>query len=450
MAKQPRQGRPFERRNGQEGFSWEGVATKVDPAGTPPNRPRDLVNVRIQGGVIISRPPFHAEGGYVPLIPIHDAEALQVVPDDTPPYDVVRTLVWVPHWLGDHTSAAGVKLFAVSEPEVFNGFASIAFIDTDADLPMQLLANLRIQIPGYALPIEKFNNEFYFGDFAGLRKLYLVPSNEGAGSPPINTSQLADEVIFSYPGFRTGALQEHEGKLFIAITAGGPGEIFTWDGLSAASEFVMTSTGVDGSVMVVYKDTLVVAMRNYVGAGQGALLVRDATGTWSTVTLVGFNPSRLPCSIAEYGNLLYILDGVNKIFTWDGSVIALAHTIPGIGNSLQACAKLAGRLYYAWFDPITPKAELGIVDQDNIIASRYNDYGTRTGVNGAVVDNVPIIAMAQYRGRLWCSFNHSNGIYMRWHSVQYAPFDGWQESGDLSAFTDNLLPAGMVTNLRTL
>jgi hypothetical protein len=121
--KKPSQGRPFERRSGLEGFAWEGIATKVDPAGSPPNRPRDLVNVRLQAGSIISRPPFHGDGGFIPLLPVHDVED----PDATenPPYAVVDAERWTPHWLGDHGSAAGVRLWMVAEPTVPNDFARI-------------------------------------------------------------------------------------------------------------------------------------------------------------------------------------------------------------------------------------------------------------------------------------------------------------------------------------
>lgn len=442
--KQPKQGRPFERRNGQEGFAWEGIATKVDPAGTPPNRPRDLVNTRIQAGVIISRPGFQGDGGYVPLVPVHDVEDPD--PLENPPYAVVDAIRWTPHWLGDHASAAGVKLMVVAEAIVPNGFATIGFVDTDADNAFQTVASVRMQATGYALPIEKFNNEFYFGDFSGLRKLYLVASREGAANPPVNTDQLADEVVVSYPGFRTGALQEHEGKLFFAITANGFGEIYTWDGLAVQQEFVMTADGAAGSVMVVYKDTLVVAMRDYVAPGQGALLVRDAAGAWTTFTLVGFNPSRFPSSVAEYGDLLYIMDSVDTIFTWDGATIALAHTLPAGASNLDACTKLAGRLYYGWLDTVGVKAELGCVDQDNSVAFRYNDFATRSGVRAGAT---PISAMATYRGRVWVSMFPSSNIFL-WHSIQFVPFDGWQEIATTPAFTALGFSPGFVTNMRTL
>lgn len=443
--KQPRQGRPFERRNGQEGFAWEGIATKVDPAGNPPNRPRDLVNIRVQGGVLISRPSFLGDGGYVPLIPVHDVETPDAA--ENPPYAVIDVVRWTPHWLGDHASAAGVKLLAVSEPILPNDFAGIGFVDTDADLPLQTVAQVRIQGTAFALPVEKFNNEFYFGDFGGLRKLYLIPAHEGEFTPPVSTDLLADEVIVSYPNYRTGALQEHEGKLFFAITANGFGEVHAWDGLAVTPEFVMTNDASAGCTMAVYKDTLVVAVRDYVAVGQGALLIRDAAGAWTTATIAGFNPSRLPCSIAEYGNLLYIVDGANQIFTWDGTTILLAHTLPALGSDLNCVAKLAGRLYYSWVDVTNLRVELGIVDQDNTVASRYNDYGTRSGVRAG---GAPITAMAQYRGRLWAAIFVGVDTLFFWHSTQYMPFDGWQQTSTPEAFTASGLGLGFISNLRTL
>jgi hypothetical protein len=289
-----------------------------------------------------------------------------------------------------------------------------------------------LQGTGFTLPVEKYNNEFFFGDYGGLRKLYLVPSREGALQPPVNTAQLADEVIVSYPDYRTAFLQEHEGRLYFAVVAGPSfGEIFAWDGLAVVSEFVMISSGGSGCIATTYKDTLVVAVRDYSGVGAGALLVRDATGAWSTVALVGFNPARFPCAIAEYGDLLYILDGVNQIFTWDGTVLALAHTLPVGGASLNACAKLAGRLYFSWADTVGVLSELGFVDQDNILANRFTDHGTRSGVRS---DALVATGMAAYRGRLWIAYIFSSSVRLMWHSQQYVPFDEWQQLSDAGSF----------------
>lgn len=449
MARHPSQGRSFERRNGAEGFVWEGIATKVDPAGNPPNRPRDLVNIRIQGGVLISRPGFQGEGGYIPLCPIHNVNGGSDL-DESPPFDVSDVVRWVPHWLGEHNSAAGVRLWLVAETTTANGYGYLMFGDPDSDLGFQVVATLRQAVANQSIPIEKFNNEIYYGDHGGLRKLYLIPSPEGALTPPISTDVLADEVIISYPEYMTGALQEHAGLLFFAAT-GGPsfGTIYSWDGLGVTQEFVMAIVAA-GAVMTTYRDTLVVSVRDYAGAGQGSLLVRDATGAWTAHTLAGFQPSSRMNSMSEYGDLLYIMDGVNKIYTWDGANIALGRTLPAGAAGAHCCAKLSGRLYYGWSDVTGGISQLGYVDKDNGAAQRYTDAGTRLGIV-AYTAGAHIDAMAQYRGRLWLSILNGGTQTIYWHSKQFMPFDGWQNSNDATrSFTTGVVTVGRVSNMRTL
>jgi len=440
--KQPRQGRTFERLNGTDGFAWGGIATKVDPAGNPPERPRDTVNVRHQGGVIVSRPSFRGDGVFIPLIPIHYLKTPSA--SENPPFVVTNRARWVPHWLAEHNNAAGVRLWCIAEAAVPNDFARIMFIDTDADLCVQTLASIRQQQTGHTFPIEKFDNEIYFGDINGLRKLYLIPSREGDNSPPIDTDQIADDVIVSTPGFRVAALQSHAGLLFFAIAGSPVGEIYAWDGQSVGLEVAMVgSSGDVGCHMAVYKDTLVVAVRDYIGAGQGALLVRDATGAWTTHTLASFNVSRYPNSIVEYGNLLYVVDGADQIHTWDGSNIALAHTLPLGSSALNVIAKLGRRLYFPYSDG--SQIELGYVD--DLDAAGFIDIGTRDPVRA---DTLPPVAMSHYRGRLWISFDGGAGAALvMWHSQQFMPFSGWQSFGDDQAFTDESI-SYLITNMRSL
>lgn len=439
--KQPTRGKLIERRNGLEGFAWEGIATKVDPAGSPSNRPRDLVNTRVQGGVIISRPGFQGEGGHIPLIPIYDVET----PDATerPAYEVIDVVRADPHWLADHNWSAGVKLWAASRTS--GNVASLGFIDIDADEAFQTVASISLPSSVDALWIEKFNNEFYFGEYGALRKLYLVPSREGDNSPPVDSTLLSDEIIISYPDSITAFITEHDGKLIFGATGGAAGQFYSWDGLVVTPELTLASPGPTVCPVASYKDTVVVAVRDDVAPGQGSLYVRDATGAWTSFTLVGFNPTLYPNSIAEYGNLLYIVDGANNIFTWDGTAITLAHTV-ALSTSLNVCARHAGRLYFAYIYDNT-RIELAYADQDNAPAGTFRDIATRTGVNALAI---PPEGMAEYRGRLWIAAVNSGDTKLYWHSQQFTPFDGWQTTATAEAFTPFNASFGSITNLRVL
>jgi len=453
MPKKPVQkgGRYFEYRNGLGGFSWEGMISKVDPGGHPPNRPRYLGNTRIQGGVITAHPQYAGLGTLVPKTRRLDPD----VSDSTnrPPFGTETTNPWLKHWIGEHNSVGGTRLWWGGYPPldyvgsswvVVNGGAYVGYIDTDWDPPFNEVAYYPAN-DTWTPSIEKFNREVYLGDYGKLRKLQLIKPPAGADPADI-LSAPADETIASFPGFRCAVLQEYNGKLYFMLTDPftlGNGEIWSWDGFQVVQEYVMATPGSLGGAAAVYKNQLVFTV-----AGYGSIIYYDPASGWATATLGGFDSSPFLNSLAQYRDKLYIMDGVDGIYSWDGSALALAYTIvateaemgraPGIAPIPAlgfCCAVLNDRLYFAWTDTaVTPNViTIGAYDDKSAGGFQWLPSYQRTGyisdLGGypSIGGNGSCTALAQYRGRLWAAFgDYPTGNSMVWtHSNQFTPYDGW-------------------------
>lgn len=486
MAQKPTRGRRFERRNGIDGFSWEGIATKVDPGGNPPNRPRDAQNVRLQAGVYRSRPDFNGPATIVPSLPHYD---IHVGTNAIRPYLKFTGFDhWEPHWSAEHNSVAGLRLWYGATPPltyvpvppgwtVTQTGAGFGFFDTDLD-PFYNEVGFYQSSDSWAPAVEKYNNEVYIGDFGALRKVLLLRPSPGLMPSELLTAP-ADEIIASFPGFRVSAMLEHEGKLWFVLSdpsVSVNGYVYSWDGQVLTSELALTNSADQGAAMAVYKDTLCVSL-----AGYGELRVRSAAGVWTTKTAVGFDASPFQNSMAQYGSLLYIMDGVDSIWTFDGTNITLGHTIAATGAELGragadatpefafCCALLAGRLYYGWTDGETGHVLVGYVDADNETAYRYTDVGVFniedslgyriTDGDGVVIATFgAMTALAQYRGRLWAAIGEypegNSKIFT--HSQQYVPYNGWFEAGVdngpefMPTVGSGLGGAGQIFYLRTI
>lgn len=460
MPKKPvqRGGRYFEYRNGLGGFSWEGMISKVDPGGHPPNRPRYLGNIRIQGGVLTAHPRYGNRGTMVPRVVRLDPGTVNA--DNRPPFGTDTTDKWKKHWIGEHNSVGGTRLWWGGYPAlgyggipadwfVINGGAFVGYIDTDWDPPMNDVAYFPAA-DTWAPSIEKFSREVYIGDYGKLRKLQLV--NPPAGVDPATIlSAPADETIASFPGFRCAVLQEYNGKLYFLLSDPftlGNGEIWSWDGFQVVQEYVLATPAASGAAAVVYKNQLVFSI-----AGYGSIVYFDPTGGWATATLGGFDSSPFLNSMAQYRDKLYIVDGVDKIHSWDGAALALAHTIAptsseagrGGGGTTPivalafCCSVLSDRFYFFYTDTaVTPnEVFMGCLDDKAEAAYQWNDvfqynyfindFGGYPSEGG----NAACTALAEYRGRLWAALgNYPTGNSMIWtHRNQFTPYDGWFQCG---------------------
>lgn len=214
MAKHPldsrAKGNRFEYRAGHKGFVWEGIATKPDPGASPPNRPRDMRNMRLQGGSIITRPPFAGPGTEIPFTKILDLEVSSGGFERPDLLDRFRTW-WTPHWTAELNSVGGTRLWFGSTPPLeyddllgqwfFTATGGqYGYIDTDMD-PCYNDVGIYQSNDNWAPVIERFNREVYVGDYGSLRKIYQLQAPPGLQHGPVDIlTEPADEVIASFPG----------------------------------------------------------------------------------------------------------------------------------------------------------------------------------------------------------------------------------------------------------
>jgi hypothetical protein len=354
-------------RSGLGGFIWEGIATKVDPGASPPNRPRILENVRIQGGSIISRPDFDGPGAVVPPITAYNFNS---VDGTNTPLNSKNRLgyaitgvdnSWTPHWAAEFNSVGGTRLWWGSTPplsyvpltdtwEIVETGGMYGFVDTDCD-PILNTAGIYFSADSWPPCIEKYATEVYIGDFGALRKVHMVQPPAGY-APADVLSTPGDTIVLEYPGFRTAAMTEYQGKLWIVIvdpTDTVNAHVYSYDGYVAVDEKTFTSSGATGAAIATFKNQLVVTLQ-----GTGELYVREADGTWSTIVEAGFDSSPFLNSMAQYRDQLVICDGVDTLWGWDGTDLTALHTItmaaPGVPAYLYCCAVMNDVLYYGWTD----------------------------------------------------------------------------------------------------
>jgi hypothetical protein len=430
-------GKPFQFRNGVGGFYWKGVATKPDLGAQPPDRPRRVVNGRYVGGHIVARPPVYTSVAQIPF---------QTGPGGLDSY-------WLPIFVAEHPSYAGLKLWwGAALPISFaDTGGAVGFVDTDADPEFQEVA-LYYQSANYAPHIERFANFIYVGGVGSLRRIYRFDT-----APDQQPSTLAtvptDEIVVSYPGFQTQALQLHDGKLYYVLgdpTGTANGYIYSWDGFQSLQEVALTTSADEGAATHSFKNTLVVTVR-----GQGSINVRAADGTWSTATVASFDSSGYFNSMAELHDKLYIMGGDDKIYSWNGTTLSVARTIIDGTDPEQAncCVSFGGRLYYLWAELLAPTGYghrypwVGRFDPDDVDATYkwqddYKDFGYATGTEPVadghdtggdhpyVAYGVPT-AMAVYRQRIVAAIGSElvspSGLYanMVTHSVQMNPYSDW-------------------------
>ena len=463
MAKHPidsrAKGNRFEYRAGHKGFVWEGIATKPDPGASPPNRPRDIRNMRLQGGSIITRPPFAGPGTEIPLTKVLDLE-VGTGGFERPDLDFRGFTLWTPHWTAELNSVGTRLWFGSTPPLEYDEIGGTWFftatggqygyIDTDMD-PCFNDVGIYQSNDNWAPVIERFNREVYVGDYGSLRKIYQLQAPPGLTDGPVDIlTEPADEIIASFPGFRPTSMLEFEGKLYFVLSDPftlNNAEIWSWDGFQLIQEFVIPDPAAAGSAMAEYKSTLIVTVPFW-----GSFL-EFKSGVWNTITPGGvYDASPVANSMAVYRDKLYMMDGLDRIWSWDGTspvqeyVIIATDTEMGRGGSgvpalpinALCCVNMNDRLYFTWTDAaVSPNlVSMGCLDLDNESILPTGEYQWKGAwVEGGYIDIVvdepgfdgACTAMAVYRGRIWLAMGQyplrNSNMYS--HNIQHAPYAGW-------------------------
>jgi hypothetical protein len=321
----------------------------------------------------------------------------------------------------------------------------------------------------WAPVIEKFNREVYIGDYGSLRKVYQLQSPPGLNNGPVDIlSEPADEVVASFPGFRPTSMLEFEGKLYFVLSDPftlGNAEIWSWDGFILVQEFVIPDPAASGSAMAEYQSTLIVTVPFW-----GSFLELKG-GVWNTHTPGGlYDSSPLANSMAVYRDKLYIMDGLDSVWSWDGVaavqeyVIAATDAemgrpgsaIPALPINAFCCVNMNDRLYFTWTDAaVSPNlVSMGCLDLDNETLYQWKGAWVEGGWIDSVQDEPGFdgaaTAMAVYRGRIWLAMGQYplRNSRMYQHSIQHAPYAGWylmqNSSGGSTAIGpfDNLVGLG--------
>lgn len=425
-------GKFFRFRNGTDGLYWKGMSTRTDLGAQPVDRPRLVVNGRYVGGHIVARPPISP----TPVASVPGRQGIGV------------SGVWHPSFLTEHHSYAGLRMWFGAKPADTPG-AQVAFFDTDWDLEYKDVATYYHGFY-FAPVIERFANFIYVGDHEALRRIYRVDVPAAATTTEYDYDAPADEIVVAFPGFTATALHYHDGRLYFALadlSGTSNGFIYSWDGYQSVLEYSMTTAGATGVAMKSFRNTLVVTVR-----GLGSILVRSATGSWSTVTVGGFDSSGFMNSMAELKDKLYIVNGGDKVYQYNGTALSLAHTITGGTTPTRAncCVTFNGRLYYLWAESLGSDDYypwIGVYEPDAVHASYqwkddYKNFGYADG-NVALVDGhdtlgdhptinkaVPC-AMAVYRQRIFVAIEHEVGgtgvvtTEISTHTTENNPYSDW-------------------------
>lgn len=453
------QAQRFDYRAGVKGFVWEGIATKPDPGASPLNYPRDMRNLRLQGGSIITRPPFAGPGTAIPYV---RSLNLGTTSGGTwrPDLGTYAYGPWTPHWTGELNSVGGTRLWWGSTPPLeydqIEGEwvltatgAQYGYIDTDMD-PVYNDVGIYQSNDNWAPVIEKFNREVYIGDYGSIRKIYQLQAPPGLIDGPVDIlSEPADEVILSFPGFRPTSMLEFEGKLYFVLSDPftlGNAEVWSWDGFQAVKEYTLSGeSAAAGSAMAEYKSTLIVTVPFW-----GSFLELKS-GTWTKVTPGGtYDASPMANSLAVYRDKLYMMDGLDSVWSWDGVNCVKAYTIVATASEMGrgggdavvinafCCVNMNDMLYFTWTDAaVSPNlVSMGRLDLDNAVGSQWKGAWVSGGYIDTVQDEIgfdgAITAMAVYRGRIWlCAGQYPvRNSQMYSHYVQHAPYAGWWQMQD--------------------
>ena len=373
----------FELRNGAPGFpgAWLGVVNESsDPSAIPVNSLQRARNMRYRQGEWWVRP------GLKPLATgFHDGNACihHICSYRTDPIRL---------WIVVFGCLSGYK-----GGTIFN-------FDPEQDPKLQAYAQYFAEVDR-KVSLSVFDGRLYFGEGSNLRAVTIAKVPYGTAINDLSAT--FDTSVFSFPGFRISALQEFDGKLFIALDGGaGASKIAVWDGLSV-SDGVTVPFDLDTIDPVtrfgLWRSKLIAGF----GPATGHIRVRDEgpiAGVWATVAAGGVAATESP-SIVSFKDKAYIAGGGQDLFVYDGATLTVARNLPNafaIGG-VMSVAVFNNDLYYAWNDDAVDHAKLGRYDPNSGPGSIewQDDWKDFT----AQIANLTLVqSLCAYRDILFASF----------------------------------------------
>jgi hypothetical protein len=160
-------------------------------------------------------------------------------------------------------------------------------------------------------------------------------------------------LITSFPGYVITAMGEKFGQLFIGmvnVALPTNSKIVVYDGVSIADD--KTGIGAPTAIYGGWRELLAVGFQ----AAENMIRVRDSSGTWTNVppgagTVACAGPAAM---VAGFDNL-WIADGLQSVWKYDGATLAVARTVAAAGVPVSpavpgmATVEFFGhKLYYGW------------------------------------------------------------------------------------------------------
>lgn len=362
------------RRSGVDFEKWDGMWLDSDPGAIPPWAFRHLENVEFIGSDIRPRRANFAANASA----LHDAAAC------------IRSAF-------DFQSDA-LRLYLVAKgcPGISTTVGrSILWYDPDFSATIQRM--LYYDHATSSAVIAVHDGAIYMGVDAWLKRVYSVQPTVGV-EPITITGIQQDTNIVNLAGYKITALRSWEGLLFIAAedtTTPGASKILVYDGTTILEDL----TGIDPVTYICpWRDKLafgfgsstnLIKLRSK-GAAPGTYAnVSPGTGTLGTVSMV------------EHGGSLYIADGGDDIWDYDGTSLDVFHNVSG-ATLMNAVESFNGFLYFGYKKVSNSHAILGRWNEGAVFTDEHEDL---TATDAALVG---IDVLRAYRGDLVAACNISS------------------------------------------
>lgn len=311
--------------SGQNLKAWHGVRREGDPSGIGEDQLWTGDNVRLSGGLIVSR------GGQSRLnsSPLTGGCILGIF-DDEPWGGAGGPLMLGGGGLTPAGTTCGSTTFFVvdSQGRTLDGLDSGALVS--------LLAS--VGISGRRGQLATLSGTIYVN----------------AGTVPLKLKTCAGVIAVTWDSAITAsqcAFQEFSGSIYVYSWLGTTGKIQSWDGTTLSS--VDTIADASGGFLVTYSGSL------YLVAIQG--LWKLISGVWTSQATFSLPDVLRRLDAAVYNSVLYVTEGT-VIYSWDGAVWATARSIADSAISSHGLVVFNNRLYYLWLKSSTLDVKLGYYD----------------------------------------------------------------------------------------